>query len=77
MMPTPPPLRPSRHVQKIIVAAPIPGKHLRTHPEDRPRRTDTLTMKLNVKNIRYLAADDWRVLTAVCARAVFPCVVGD
>lgn len=28
----------------------------------------TRTMKLNVKNIRYLAADDWRVLTAVCAR---------
>ena len=25
-------------------------------------------MKLNVKNIRYLTADDWRVLTAVCAR---------
>jgi hypothetical protein len=34
-------------------------------------------MKLNVKNIRYLAADDWRVLTAVCARTVFPYVVGD
>jgi hypothetical protein len=25
-------------------------------------------MKLNVKNIRYLSPDDWRVLTAVCAR---------
>lgn len=24
-------------------------------------------MKLNVKNIRYLSSDDWRVLTAVCA----------
>jgi hypothetical protein len=24
-------------------------------------------MKLNVKNIRYLTSDDWRVLTAVCA----------
>lgn len=24
-------------------------------------------MKLNVKNIRYLGPDDWRVLTAVCA----------
>lgn len=23
-------------------------------------------MKLNVKNIRYLSPDDWRVLTAVC-----------
>lgn len=23
-------------------------------------------MKLNVKNIRYLTPDDWRVLTAVC-----------
>ena len=34
-------------------------------------------MKLNVKNIRYLAADDWRVLTAVCARTVFSYVVGD
>jgi hypothetical protein len=36
-------------------------------------------MKLNVKNIRYLSADDWRVLTAVCARppAVVLYVVGD
>jgi hypothetical protein len=25
-------------------------------------------MKLNVKNIRYLSPDDWRVLTAVRAR---------
>ena len=32
-------------------------------------------MKLNVKNIRYLSADDWRVLTAVCAPAVFSNVV--
>jgi len=30
----------------------------------------TATMKLNVKNIRYLSPDDWRVLTAVCARRV-------
>lgn len=34
-------------------------------------------MKLNVKNIRYLSPEDWRVLTAVCARTVFPYVVGD
>lgn len=27
----------------------------------------TAKMKLNVKNIRYLVQDDWRVLTAVCA----------
>ena len=34
-------------------------------------------MKLNVKNIRYLAADDWRVLTAVCARNMpFAAMVG-
>jgi RIO-like serine/threonine protein kinase len=30
-------------------------------------------MKLNVKNIRYLTADDWRVLTAVCARITSFC----
>jgi hypothetical protein len=29
---------------------------------------NTANMKLNVKNIRYLSPDDWRVLTAVCAR---------
>jgi hypothetical protein len=29
---------------------------------------ETAIMKLNVKNIRYLSPDDWRVLTAVCAR---------
>jgi hypothetical protein len=28
---------------------------------------NTAAMKLNVKNIRYLSSDDWRVLTAVCA----------
>lgn len=32
---------------------------------------NTANMKLNVKNIRYLTSDDWRVLTAVCARV--PC----
>ena len=38
----------------------------------------TASMKLNVKNIRYLAADDWRVLTAVCARVpALLLVVGD
>lgn len=27
-------------------------------------------MKLDVKNIRYLSATDWRVLTSVCARTL-------
>jgi len=34
-------------------------------------------MKLNVKNIRYVTPEDWRVLTAVCALAVLVVVVGD
>jgi hypothetical protein len=38
---------------------------------------DIANMKLNVKNIRYLSPDDWRVLTAVCARTVFPSHSGE
>ena len=34
------------------------------------------SMKLNVKNIRYVAPEDWRVLTAVCALAVAVVVGG-
>ena len=41
---------------------PLPNTHL--HPEE---LRDTAKMKLNLKNIRYLSSDDWRVLTAVCA----------
>jgi len=33
-------------------------------------------MKLNVKNIRYLSSDDWRVLTAVCAPLLQRCSGG-
>jgi hypothetical protein len=39
------------------------------HDDDGPLHArNTANMKLNVKNIRYLSPDDWRVLTAVCAR---------
>jgi hypothetical protein len=35
-------------------------------------------MKLNVKNIRYVTPEDWRVLTAVCAPGVHvAAAVGD
>jgi len=49
-----------------------------TTPE---RLQDTDKMKLNVKNIRYLLSDDWRVLRAVCSptttTSLFSCIVGE
>jgi hypothetical protein len=58
-------LRLSRTLQKIPPHRPNPCKDTQDGPL---HARNTANMKLNVKNIRYLSPDDWRVLTAVCAR---------
>jgi hypothetical protein len=58
-------LRLSRTLQNSSTNRPNPCEN--THHDDR-HAWNTASMKLNVKNIRYLTPDDWRVLTAVCAR---------
>jgi hypothetical protein len=58
-------LRLSRTLQKIPPRRPNPCEH---DDDGSLHARNTANMKLNVKNIRYLSPDDWRVLTAVCAR---------
>lgn len=53
----------SRSVQNYSPAAANPRNN---HKATVKQRRNTASMKLNVKNIRYLTPDDWRVLTAVC-----------
>lgn len=41
------------------------------HPELQPQSTSA-TMLLDTRAMRYLTAEDWRVLTAVCSHFHFP-----
>jgi hypothetical protein len=62
-LPRPPTV--SLELSKIVVSALAPRQLYDTTPG---RRSKYANMKLNVQHMRYLSSDDWRVLTAVCAR---------
>jgi sarcosine oxidase gamma subunit len=54
----------SKIISRILETSP---KSLQQASNSAESPQNTVAMKLNVKNIRYLSPDDWRVLTAVCA----------
>lgn len=54
--------------QKSSTASRTLPKHLLLHitrPHTAPTRTHSVIMKLDTRSLRYLTAEDWRVLTAV------------